>query len=917
MKLISANIRGAKGFYKGMHVDEVNIDFAQFNPGLIALVGEIGVGKTTLIDNLHFYNSLASRDGKLQDHFRLKNSHRIIKAEMNNKIYESRILIDALTGAAEAYLFEDNQPLNDGKLTTYKELVTYIFGSQRLFFNSRFSAQKTSGLAGLEVGDRRKLFFEILNYLRYEIHCKNAGTRRSKEEQKLAGIEGELRTLLEESQSITYTKPMIAEKIYNRQEKDKMILAGNVTLNVIKERLDKVKREVIKIETLKDQQAEIKKELDNVNKTIDGHNNKIEESQAQLKKEKDDKIKNFEADNSYDAEIKQLESDKKVSEEKQQLESAQINKNVEDIRKEILDINAVVEVEKVKIVRAEKIEGNKATIKEKLARKKEISTLLSELMLKDKSLSDEVNILKGEKDNQLKNVTTLENDTSLKEKSIKQLKDLNEKDEKRIEELKQEKLDKIAEVENETTILKDVPCDETLGATCPLISNTIDKKKNLDLALKTFDEKIESLLEITNKRLIDSIAFDKEVTDNKNKISTEKERIEIEFTPKVKDFESQLEKIGGEIKPLSAELVEINKHQWEELEIELKEATETKKIAQSVIENKKQMVQEKEKSKALLEENLKTVTDNLTEKLASINAQIESKRKLFAAERDAINKEYDSKIVNIKNNSSAQLNDLEKRKEDLSKKYDPEIATNYQIKIDEENKIIAEEKEAMEAIDLMKTEIANLDAEIKNMEEALVKKELNEDKIAEKNAGKALVTRDVTEYTLIEKALDKTGIPTLKLENSSYAITSLANELLAGFGNKFRVVFETLQMKADKKGMKEVFNINVIDDEDVCEIALKSGGEKVWIETALQLAISLYTGMQYEKKILTAYLDEKDGSLSEKSSADFLEMLRRVHHKSGVHHTLIISHRSSLFSMIPQQIIFTPDEGIKCITEEI
>jgi exonuclease SbcC len=204
MKINKLTLRGAIGIKKGLGLDEVEIDFTQFKPGLIALTGRNGSGKTTIMENLHPFRTMVSRDGSLQQHFFLKDSHRIIDYEHNGLYYQSAIFIDALTGASEAYLFQflydsgapDNvnkKALNDGKVSTYDIELEKILGSPDLFFNSVFSGQKSKGIAELKTGERRKLFYELLNLNVYEVYLEEAKAELKKYELQLAEIEGQLK----------------------------------------------------------------------------------------------------------------------------------------------------------------------------------------------------------------------------------------------------------------------------------------------------------------------------------------------------------------------------------------------------------------------------------------------------------------------------------------------------------------------------------------------------------------------------------------------------------------------------------------------------------------------------------------------------------------------------------------------------
>ena len=173
---------------------------------------------------------------------------------------------------------------------------------------------------------------------------------------------------------------------------------------------------------------------------------------------------------------------------------------------------------------------------------------------------------------------------------------------------------------------------------------------------------------------------------------------------------------------------------------------------------------------------------------------------------------------------------------------------------------------------------------------------------------KVLIESEVKDYAFLAKAFDKTGIPVLKLENSGIEISSRANELLSLFENKFRIVFETTSWTKDKKKLKETFLINVVEDDGVCNLSDKSGGQQVWLETAIQLAISLVVRQQ-GRRIETSFLDEKDGALDIDNAYSYVQMLEKAHAMSGVHNTFIITHRPELLDMIPQKVVLR-DGGI-------
>ncbi|KKL66916.1 hypothetical protein LCGC14_2140220, partial [marine sediment metagenome] len=103
-------LRGAIGIYKGLGLDEIEINFENMDPGLITLIGDNGEGKTTLIENMHPYPGLLTRAGKLQDHFRLRDSYRdlyFIDEKSGNR-YRAFLQIDGKnpSGSIEYHLYK-------------------------------------------------------------------------------------------------------------------------------------------------------------------------------------------------------------------------------------------------------------------------------------------------------------------------------------------------------------------------------------------------------------------------------------------------------------------------------------------------------------------------------------------------------------------------------------------------------------------------------------------------------------------------------------------------------------------------------------------------------------------------------------------------------------------------------------------
>nr|MBP7097048.1 metallophosphoesterase family protein [Spirochaetia bacterium] len=141
-------LRGAIGIWKKSRKDEIDLDLAGYGAGVLALVGSNGAGKTTIIENLHPWPAMLTRDGTLRDHFRLRDSCRDLyfTDEQTGVRYRALITIraDIASGATEYYLYRDTgsgfEPLPgiNGRKEPYEAAVTELFGSLELYLRTAF-----------------------------------------------------------------------------------------------------------------------------------------------------------------------------------------------------------------------------------------------------------------------------------------------------------------------------------------------------------------------------------------------------------------------------------------------------------------------------------------------------------------------------------------------------------------------------------------------------------------------------------------------------------------------------------------------------------------------------------------------------------------------------------------------------------
>jgi len=767
MKILKLKLRGAIGIWKGLGKEEIEIDFTKHHSGLIALTGKNGSGKTTIMENLHPYRTMVSRSGSLQSHFYLKDSYRILEFEHGGDRYESKILIDALTGASEAYLLKNGKALNDGKLIGYDELIESILGSQELFFNSVFSGQKSKGIAELKPSERRKLFYELLNLDIYQKYLEKAKANLKENELKLSETEGKISALGGEQP----LPESIDEEVKILETDRKMLEGAGVTVQKnLNENSKKIKEKV----RLKAKYEKDKEKNDDITRELDAISEKIDEMTIKS-----------------NSRIKKLQS--RISENREQI----------DKKKTLIEGTATI-VEKLKA-----IDSDEKTIAEKTARKD--------------SLNERIQILQTELD-----------------KTNEEIAKINEEghalgvDKVNIAAEIDKRTEQIEKSEKNILFIDDVPCDDSIGSSCNFLKNAYQSK----VEIPKLQEEVSRLRKDYDKIYA---AMD-------------------EMLGKMSDKQADAEKIKKKIQTV--------KKEWDSLKSEIGSLDEKIKDKENLLEQKAEIDSAENDIKLLMAEK-KHLKEMIDETRRSFDTQI----KEFQKEAGRLTSGITPGIEKLISQCEGTINALELNEEELKRELEK----------------ISESK-------------AELNMTIARLKEKKAEAELREKEVEKLRQEKAKIQTEIKDWTFLSKAFDKTGIPVLKLENSGVQITAIANELLSLFENQFRIVFETTKLTKDKKKLRETFDINVISGDDVVEISNLSGGQQVWVETALQLAISLLVREQ-GVKIETSFLDEKDGALDIDNAHLYLQMLQLAHQKSGVHHTFVITHRPELIDIIPQKII--------------
>lgn len=305
-ELVSLKLRGSIGIYKGIGKDEIAIDFDSYDSGLIALTGENGKGKTTLIENCHPYPQLLTRKDKLQEQFRLRNSFRevIYRDRDSERMVKCLIQIDGETKSGScnyfAYISDDcgktwnAVPGVDKNLKPYDEFVSATFGPLELYLRTAFITQRPTknlpDLTDATAGEKKTLFVELagIDYLQKFADAANEKVKSNENlvhdsEIKIQMLESTLNRKTEIEENLQDSEKTVKEK---QSELDEITVRGKKSreeLNGAQKRFNAEKDRLNKENGLKNDISTLESEISNIESEI-SRNQEAAEKRAENEK---------------------------------------------------------------------------------------------------------------------------------------------------------------------------------------------------------------------------------------------------------------------------------------------------------------------------------------------------------------------------------------------------------------------------------------------------------------------------------------------------------------------------------------------------------------------------------------------------------------------------------------------------------
>lgn len=184
MILHRLTIKGVLAF-----TDAVTVDFDALPEGLIAISGPNGSGKTSLLEAAFacLYRRFPSRAGALVDYATARDAYLSLTFGLPGKgQYTATVRLDHVSRASSAVL--EHVPdgagapllLNDGKVSTYDQVIADLLPPPELLLASAFAAQSRAGsFLTASRTERRALFATLLGLDHYERHAETAKAVRA------------------------------------------------------------------------------------------------------------------------------------------------------------------------------------------------------------------------------------------------------------------------------------------------------------------------------------------------------------------------------------------------------------------------------------------------------------------------------------------------------------------------------------------------------------------------------------------------------------------------------------------------------------------------------------------------------------------------------------------------------------------
>lgn len=868
-----------------------------FNQGISLILGENGAGKSSILEAIS-YALFKDTTGKLDENIRKPQNtedninQMLVTLEFwhNGTLYQLKRGKKKSKNIAELRYKENDKfhMQSNGDRNVTQDIKKILEMDPKSFLNAVYIRQgEITELIDKTASERKEFITKLLNIDNLEVAWE--------EIKKIINIYEEQKNInegkLSQYNTIIENKEELSKNIEENTENIKKV--ENIKTE-LEQQLKQLEEDVKKQEEAKNkhdyilndinQKEKLITTLDEQKMSIINEIEKIHESEKNVKK--------------LEKEIKPLSKLREMKELKTQIDSyekdlKEINKNITKIKetqqkiktteqeyKEYHNLKEKEEELENKLKELEEIDKENTIILTKIDNKKEEKDKLFNSINKTANNANKLfnKTFKGPEDIQkIVNEEKTKNDNSIKiiEKNIHE-------NEKKISSYETSKINTQKSLE-ELQNTKDK---------CPICQSEITHEKHEELSKKYKNEIISSEnrieeLEYANKQQEEKLI---ELNDLKEKIKN----INIDLLKKQnEDFNN----VNKELKELKKSIPEIEKNKEE-------------------INHKKQEINENQNTLDKLKNAYDThqFNINLIRELPEIDSEEKKKDEINNKLRELINKTKEiMKTVRVEDNLNRKIDYLEKQQE----KYNQEIGKvqnkesklkekeEVNNKINKEHEILINKEEKLKELSFdqekyIKTndEYTSCDKKLKeiNIEKVTKETSLKKDKEQIIKYEKEIENLDnirqeqeyVSEYIkLLNKIRDiysKDGVQKDLRNNVRPQIEKNTMDIFGEFG------FEYSEIKLD-----EDYNITVKSKNEILNLNMLSGGEKIVIALALRLGIAKVITKNRTELLI---LDEPTIHLDSERRNDLIEIIRKI-------------------NIVPQMIVVTHDEEMESLSNNI
>ena len=163
MRYLSALFEGYIGFYNGMGLNSLYIDFTQCRNKIVVIRGSNGVGKSTLLNALNLFPDPSNAFIPNMD------GNKILRIDNNGDIYDIRIL-SSLDNSGnrknKCFISKNGLELNsNGNVTSYKDILFSEFDLDSNFLSLTRLSSTNRGLGLLTPAERKRFISSIIENL--------------------------------------------------------------------------------------------------------------------------------------------------------------------------------------------------------------------------------------------------------------------------------------------------------------------------------------------------------------------------------------------------------------------------------------------------------------------------------------------------------------------------------------------------------------------------------------------------------------------------------------------------------------------------------------------------------------------------------------------------------------------------------